>query len=71
MTPAERQQHREKLRSMKTEQEREAYRREHHKQMQDRAREKGVKLPDMPPERGHGMGPGGGGMGPGGGGPGR
>lgn len=43
--------------------------------MQQRAKEKGVKLPDMPAERGQGVRPGnmrpGGGMGPGGGGSGR
>jgi uncharacterized membrane protein len=50
---------------MKTEQERETYRLEHHKQMQERAKAQGKTLPDMPPQgHGAGMGPG---MGPGGG----
>lgn len=73
MTEQERMEHRNKMRSLKTYEEREAYRLEHHKEMQKRAKEKGVKLPDEPPARGGGMGPGGGmrpggGMGPGGGG---
>lgn len=67
MTRQERNEYRTKMRSMKTQQEREAYRLEHHKQMQERAKERGVTLPDMPPAAGKGMGPGGGGMGPGGG----
>ncbi len=71
MTPQERMEYRSKMRSMKTREEREAFRMEHHKQMQERARERGVQLPDMPPQgMRRGMGPGGGmggGMGPGGG----
>ena len=66
MTPEERVEHRIKMRSAKTLEEREQIRSEHHKQMVERARERGVTLPDEPPMRG-GMGPGGGGMGPGGG----
>ena len=61
MTEQERMEHRAKMRSFKTEQEREAYRREHHKRMQERAREKGVTLPDEPQPRGKGMGKSGGG----------
>lgn len=67
MTPEERAEHRAKMRSLKTQEEREAYRLEHHKKMQECARERGVALPDEPPTPGGGMGPGGGGMGPGGG----
>ena len=68
MTQQERNEHRTKMRSFKTEQERERYRNEHHKKMQKRAEKKGVKLPDKPLPRGKGMGGGGGGgMGPGGG----
>jgi uncharacterized membrane protein (DUF106 family) len=63
MTPQERQEHQQKMRSFRTEQEREAYRQEHHKLMQERAREQGKKLPDTPMPRGQGMG---GGRGPGG-----
>jgi hypothetical protein len=60
MTPEERVEHRIKMRSAKTLEEREQIRSEHHKQMVERARERGVTLPDEPPMRG-GMGPGGGG----------
>ena len=80
MTREERIEHRNKMRSFKTAEEREQYRLEHHAQMQKRASERGVTLPDTPPARGMrrgmgagpcggpGMGPGmgpGGGMGPG------
>jgi len=57
MTEQERLQHRNQLRNLKTEQEREAYRLEHHKRMQVRAKEKGVTLPDEPMMRPGGMGP--------------
>jgi len=70
MTEQERAEHRAKMRSFKTEQEREQYRMEHHERMEERARERGVTLPQVPQKRGQGMGPGngmGGGMGPGGG----
>lgn len=69
MTEQERTQHREKMRSFKTEKEREQYRMEHHKKMQERAKERGVTLPDSPQPRGKGMN--GGGMGAGGGGKGK
>lgn len=59
MTAHERNEYRAKMRSMKTREEREAFRLEHHKQMQERARAQGVTLPDMPPAAGAGMGPGG------------
>ena len=74
MTPGEITEHRAKMRSLKTEAEREAYRREHHQMMQERAQEHGITLPDEPPASGGGMmGPGSGmgregGMGSGGGG---
>lgn len=48
MSPAERQLHREKMRSLKTRQEREAYRKQHHELMKKRAEEKGVELQNMP-----------------------
>lgn len=64
MTQQERMEYANRMRATKTDQEREAYRLEHHNRMQERAREKGVKLPDEPPWiPGKGMG----GMGPGGG----
>lgn len=68
MTQQERIEYRNQMRALKTQQEREAFRLEHHKKMQERARERGVTLPDEPPAQGAGMGPGPGagrGMGPG------
>jgi hypothetical protein len=76
MTQQERNEYRSHMRSLKTVEERERYRMEHHKMMQERAKERGVSLPEMPGPRkgmgpGSGMGPGNG-MGPGkGGGPGK
>ncbi|OGA32513.1 MAG: hypothetical protein A2W81_02165, partial [Betaproteobacteria bacterium RIFCSPLOWO2_12_61_14] len=75
MTPQERTEYRAKMRSLKTKEEREALRMEHHQKMQERAKSMGKTLPDMPPAQGGGMmmkpcsgaGPCGGGMGPGGG----
>lgn len=71
MTEQERVEHRNQMRNMKTEAEREAYRMEHHKRMQERAQAQGITLPDEPMQRGKGMGPqdgmGKGGMGQGGG----
>lgn len=72
MTQQERNTYRQKMQTAKTQEEREQIRLEHHKQMQERAKAKGVSLPDEPPMHGPGMGPGGGmppgsGMGPGGG----
>ena len=76
MTQKERREYRLKMREAKTVEQREQIRAEHHKLMQERAKERGVKLPDVPPAQGMhqgigpggGMGPGGGGIGPGGGG---
>ncbi|MGD8526258.1 MAG: hypothetical protein PVJ63_08405 [Thioalkalispiraceae bacterium] len=58
MTEQERAEHRTKMQSMKTKEERERYRLEHHKKMQQRAKQQGVTLPDMPGEQGKGMGDG-------------
>lgn len=66
MTQQERLDYANRMRSMKTEQERQAFRLEHHTQMQERARQRGVTLPDDPPQ-GPGRAMGGSGMGPGGG----
>jgi hypothetical protein len=64
MTEQERIEHRTHMRALKTEKEREQYRLEHHKKMQERAKERGVTLPDEPMPRGGGRGAGpGGGMG--------
>lgn len=73
MTAQERTEYRARMRSAKTAEERERIRNEHHEQMQKRAQERGVTLPEQPPVRGGSMGPGSGigpgsGMGPGSGG---
>jgi hypothetical protein len=68
MTPEELAAHREKLRGFETQEERAAYRAEHHAKMLARAKERGVELPPQgcPKGGGMGMGPGGGrGPGPG------
>lgn len=62
MSQKERNEYRQRLQSAKTLKERERIRHEHHERMQERAKARGLKLPDEPPA--HGMG---GGMGPGGG----
>ena len=67
MTKQERIEHRNKLRAAKTVEERDQVRLQHHEQMQLRAKEKGVTLPDAPPAIGSGQGRGMvgmGGMGP-------
>ena len=51
MTPEERAEHQNKMRSLKNEQEREQFRIEHHKKMRERAKEKGALLPDQPRTR--------------------
>ena len=59
MTQQERTEYQNRMRSLKTDQEREALRLEHHKKMQERAKAQGKTLPDMPPAgHGAGMGPG-------------
>lgn len=69
MSEQERNEHRTKMQNMKTEEERERYRIEHHNMMQERAKLKGVTLPEMPLHSGKGMGSGSGsGTGSGGGG---
>ena len=55
MTNQERIEHRERLLNAKNEQEREKIRNEHHKRMQIRAKEQGVKIPDEPQMQGKGM----------------
>lgn len=65
MTPQERNAFRAKMRAAKTAEERERIRAEHHERMKERAKERGVTLPDKPRVPA-GKGPGGG-MGPGGG----
>ncbi|HIJ90707.1 MAG: hypothetical protein OEV89_08375 [Desulfobulbaceae bacterium] len=60
MTPQEREEYRLKMRAAKTVEEREQIRREHHERMKTLAKERGITLPDEPPAKGGGMGPGGG-----------
>ncbi|HEU0282183.1 MAG TPA: hypothetical protein VFQ99_00180 [Gallionella sp.] len=59
MTRQERAEYRAKMRSLRTKEEREAFRMEHHQKMQERATAKGKMLLDMPPAKGSGMGSGG------------
>jgi hypothetical protein len=78
MTDRERNEYREKMRNAKTLKEQETIRSQHHDQMKERAKSRGMMLPDEPPARGMGNGPGSsspgrsgaGSGGPGGGGPG-
>ena len=58
MTPKERVEYRAKLRAAKTIQERERIRQEHHEEMMELAKKRGVTLPAVPPVGGAGMGPG-------------
>jgi hypothetical protein len=51
MTPEERAEHQAKMRSLNTEKEREQFRIEHHKKMQERAKGQGITLPDQPQTR--------------------
>lgn len=69
MTQQERNEYRNRMGAATSQEERERVRAEHHTRMQERAKQRGVTLPDQPPQRGMGggMGPGMGGMGPGGG----
>jgi hypothetical protein len=58
MTERERNEYREKMRNAKSLKEREAIRSQHHDQMKERAKSRGIVLPDDPPPRGMGNGPG-------------
>lgn len=59
MTEQELAEHQATMRSLKTEEAREAYRMAHHEKMQERAQAQGVKLPDEAPAAGRrGDGPG-------------
>jgi type II secretory pathway pseudopilin PulG len=69
MTREEQNEYRAKMRAATSAEERERIRYEHHEQMEERAKQQGLHLPDDPPKQGMGRGLGsGGGMGPGGGG---
>jgi len=69
MNEQERLEHRQRMRTAPSEEQRQRIRAEHHQLMQERARQQGMTLPDGPPARGmgagQGMGPKGGGRGPG------
>lgn len=66
MTEQERNEYRQQMRAATTADERERMRAEHHERMKERAKERGITLPDEPPMRGQGRGPGAGaGGGPG------
>ncbi|MDR9500848.1 MAG: hypothetical protein RI601_03550 [Desulfurivibrionaceae bacterium] len=70
MTQQERLEYRNRMQAAQSEEERQQIRNEHHKTMQERARKRGLTLPEAPPAGGGGMAPGGGmggGMGTGGG----
>lgn len=56
MTQEELMQHRARMRTARTPEEREALRRAHHATMLQRAREQGIELPEQPPPRGRGIG---------------
>ena len=58
MTEQERVEHRDMMRSMQTNEERESYRAEHHQKMMERAKNQGMNMPDEPMPRGQGMGSG-------------
>lgn len=64
MTPQERDEYRARMRNARSAEERQAVRAEHHAAMVERAKERGMTLPETPPAAGGRMGPGGG-MGPG------
>jgi hypothetical protein len=54
MTSAERTEYQSKMRTLKTDKERDAFRLDHHDKMKVRATEKGVTLPNSPPDGGAG-----------------
>lgn len=58
MTPEERAEYGARMRSANTAEEREQIRKEHHARMQERAKARGISLPDEPGERGMGIGDG-------------
>ncbi|MFO7603135.1 MAG: hypothetical protein R6X06_04885 [Gammaproteobacteria bacterium] len=53
MSEQERAEHRAKMQSMKTAEERERFRYEHHQKMEQRAKERGVTLPEVARDRMH------------------
>jgi hypothetical protein len=65
MTQQEKDDYRAKMGAAKSGEEQEQIRKQHHEQMQERAKAQGMSLPDMPQSRGAGMGPSGSSMGTG------
>jgi len=59
MTQKERAEYRSRIRAAKTNKEREQIRKEHHERMKERAKERGIDIPDELPARNRMMGPGG------------
>lgn len=57
MTAQERNEYANRMRLLRTEEEREQFRKEHHEQMKERAKARGLTLPDDPPAQGRGAGP--------------
>ena len=57
MTEQERAENRNRMRVLRTEEEREQFRKEHHEQMKERAKARGLSLPADPPTQGRGAGP--------------
>ena len=71
MSEQERNEYRNRMQALRTEREREQYQMDHHKMMQERAKQRGIMLQDVPMQKQDGTGPAngmGGGMGNGGGG---
>ena len=57
MTVQERNEYQQQVRALNTQQERDQFRSEHHTKMLERAKERGVTLPDAPRAQGKGAGP--------------
>lgn len=57
MTVQERNEYQRRMREFNTPEERVQFQKEHHARMQDRAKERGLTLPDAPPAQGQGAGP--------------
>lgn len=57
MTAQERTEYSNRMRLLRSEEEREQLRKEHHEQMQERAKARGLTLRDDPPSQGRGAGP--------------
>ena len=56
MSEQERHEYQQRMREMKTSEQRETYRNQHHQRMQERAQQKGLALPDSPGSHRKGVG---------------